>query len=74
MRRRKPLPTYAVNGWTIAKRPNSFGERFVYVATAVDAEGYQTAFHGFATLRDAKTFCETNSPPKERTRERTCDD
>lgn len=70
MRRRRPLPTYPVNGWMIAKLPMSFGERFMYAAIAVDAEGYRTAYHGFATLRDARAFCNTNTPPKER----TCDD
>lgn len=65
MRSRK-LATYTVNGWLVERRPNTFAEQYVYEATAVDAAGYQTAKHGFSTLRAAKAFCETHDAPKER--------
>ena len=66
MRRARPLPTYDVNGWTIERLPNTFAERFVFLATAVDAFGYWTAKRGFQTLREAKAFCTTNAAPTER--------
>jgi hypothetical protein len=39
---------------------------YAWQAVAVDAEGYQTAKHGFNTLRSAKAFCEVTSAPRER--------
>lgn len=66
MRSRKPLATYRINGWRVERRPNSFAERYAYQATAVDAEGYQTAKHGFSTLRAARAFCEANEAPSEK--------
>ena len=63
-RRGRQLPTYTFNGWLVEKQPSSFASRFAYVATAVDTEGYQTAYHGFFSLRDARAFCEANEPPK----------
>jgi hypothetical protein len=62
MRRAAPLPTYDVNGWTIEKRPSTFAEEFAYVARTFDANGYQTAKHGFQTKREAVTFAETTKP------------
>jgi hypothetical protein len=66
MRRQKPLPSYTVNGWTVDKRPNTFAESHAYEATAIDADGYQTARHGFSTLRAAQAFCKTNAAPRTR--------
>lgn len=66
MRNNKPLPTYQVNGWEIDRRPNTFCERFAYHATAVDADGFQTARHGFSTLAAARAFCEANEAPHSR--------
>lgn len=64
--RDRNLPTYTVNGWAIEKRPHTFAEMYAWQAVAVDAEGYQTAKHGFNTLRSAKAFCEVTSAPRER--------
>ena len=65
-RRNKLLPRYTANGWTIEKRPNTFAEQYAWEATAVDAEGYCTATHGFQSLTAARAFCEAHTAPATR--------
>lgn len=65
-RRKKPLPSYEINGWDVQKQPNTFAEEYIYVARAFNEAGYQTGKKGFQRLRDARDFCQSNPPPQHR--------
>lgn len=47
-----------VNGWIIERQVVTFAAEFAWLATAVDAAGYQTAKRGFQRKRDAVAFAE----------------
>lgn len=64
--KRSKITCVRVNDWHIESRPNTFAERYRWIAVATDAEGYLTAKHGFQTKRDAVAFAKANMPPKTR--------
>ena len=64
----KTMTAHDINGWRIEKRPNSFAERFMWEATAVDEEGYLTVRVGFNSLREAKVYCNAYNAPTQHLR------
>jgi hypothetical protein len=66
MRRSRQLPSYDVNGWRVEKCPNSFAETYAWTATAIGADGYRTAQHGFYSKRAAVAFASAHTAPATR--------
>lgn len=54
---------FYVNGWLIERQVVTFATEFCWLATAVDAAGYQTAKRGFQRKRDAVAFADGEVAP-----------
>ncbi|MBM3595586.1 MAG: hypothetical protein FJX31_07370 [Alphaproteobacteria bacterium] len=66
MKRSKSPRLFRHDGWVVEKRPNSFAERYSWIVTAVDSDGYFIEDHGFFSKRDALAFADANEPPRAR--------
>lgn len=60
---RTVLTLHFINGWVVQKMPNTFAERHMWEACAVDDQDYLIEKHGFASLKAARTYCGANNPP-----------